>query len=915
MAIRRLVCFTIGLAWLAGDSAPSAQAPSGPTRSVQDSVAYLRAVMDQYHNGFGVYEDVSSAGNHFHAYAKIPSGASPVTINGSWTALPHSGATAIRAEFTPSAPFGGFYFQNGTLTSTVPQPNFGDTPNAGVNLAGATALTFWARGERGGERLEFFVAGVGRNAATGAPTNPYPDSSPRRPAVGTLSTLSNAWQKFTIDLTSMDLSYVLGGFGWVASSAENPSGAVFFLDDIQYELSPASAAARLDLPRFLVSYTTEPRQSDPNDANRLDDIDFVLRNTAFTYDNALALLAFLAEGSSDSLRRARLIGDAFVYASAHDRYFTDNRACGSPTAPDAVNGSRLRTAYAAGDLILPNGWTPNGRVGTVASPGFYLEATQSFYEVEQNALDTGNNAWAMLALTALHSRTQAPAYLDTACKLGHFAATFKASAGAYQGFLGGTTDPETPSPTARAYASTEHNIDLFAAYSRLASAAPSVAWQPLADHARAFVESMWDSGRGCFLTGTTDVNTRNESVVPLDVQAWVVQAVATVLTTHPGVLACADANHALSTDGAEGFDFNDDKDGVWFEGTGQMAVSLAIAGRAADAAAARQELQRVQATAPLGKPGGLWAASRDALTTGFDFRYFKRLHIAATAWNVFAQLGFNPFVDSSPSPPLPPEGLGTTVAGSLVRLSWLPAPAANSYLLEVGSGAGLRDLFVGNIGSATALSANAPAGRYFIRLRSVGTLGVGYATDDAVAQVGSCQTPAAPSSLATTTQGSQFRLQWPPAPMANSYILEAGTAPALTDIASANVGARTRFGGVAPSVLYFVRVRAVNTCGAGPASPTLDLTISCSSLSTPSLSASVSGRTVTLQWTSVPSATSYLLEVGGTPSVNNMFVGNVGSSTTLVAPGVPSGSYLLRVRAVGVCGVGLPSSQTTVVVP
>ena len=605
--------------------------------------------MDQFHSTFPVYQDVSSAGNHFHAYAKIPDQNAPVGINGSWTENPHSGATAIRGEFTASAPFGGFYFQNGILSSTAPVPNFGDVPNAGVNLNGATSLIFWARGEKGGEQIEFFVAGVGRDATTGAPTNPFPDSSPRRPGVGTLSTLSTSWQRFRIDVSGMDLSYVLGGFGWVVNKTANPNGAVFFLDDIEFELSPSRAAQRLNEPRFVVSFTTLPRQSNPFDTDTLDDIDFVLRNTAFTYDNALVILAFLAEGSDDSVRRARLIGDAFVYATKHDRFFNDNRTCDGGLPTDQINGARIRTAYAAGDLALPNGWTSNGRAATVPSPGFYVDANQTFYEVEQAAIDTGNNAWATIALSALYSRTHAADYLDTACKLGQLAASFRASTGTFQGFLGGTTNPES-AVTPRPYASTEHNLDLFAAFTRLSQLTGGSNWIALAQHAETFVQEMWDPTRGCYLTGTTDTMTRNLSVIPLDVQAWSVQAVPSVRATHPQVLACAETNHSTVADGTLGFDFNDDRDGVWFEGTGQMAVAYAVMGRANTADSVRAELRRAQANPAFGRSGGIAAASHDALTTGFDFRYFRRLHIAATAWNIFAQLGFNPFVDTAAAP-------------------------------------------------------------------------------------------------------------------------------------------------------------------------------------------------------------------------------------------------------------------------
>lgn len=913
---RALVCFlvlSLVLLWPAGKSPLGAQGTSSGA-SVGGSIAYLRSVMDRYHNRFVVYEDVSSAGNHFHAYAKIPSGIAPVAINGSWTDRPHSGATAIRAQFTANTgngDFGGFYFQNGILAGTAPVPNFGDTPNAGVNLTGATSLTFWARGEVGGERLEFFVAGVGRNSATGQATNPFPDSSPRLPAQGTLYTLTTAWQRFEIPLTGADLSYVLGGFGWVASQSLNPTGAVFFLDDIQFELSPSAAAARLDLPRFLVSFSTLPRQSDPFDANTLDDIDFALRNTAFTYDNALALLAFLAEGSADGVRRARLIGDAFVYAAGNDRYFNDNRTCGSALVPDGRNGARLRTAYAAGDIRLPDGWLPNGRIGTVPAPGFYIDATQTFYEVEQGAIDTGNNAWAMLALLALHERTGAATYLDTACRLGQFVSTFQGMTGAYQGFLGGTTGPESTTPTARPYASTEHNLDLYAAFSKLARLAPSPQWQPLADHARTFVETMWDPTRECFLTGTKDPNTRNADVLPLDVQTWAVQAIPNLLATRPSVLRCVDANHFVVADGTDGYDFNDDRDGVWFEGTGQMAVSLAIGGRAADAARVRRELQRVQPAA-----GGHLAASRDGVTTGFDFRYFQRAHIAAAAWNVFAQLAFNPFVHSGTAPPLPPETLQASVAGGLVSLGWAGTTGASSYVLEAGSGPRLNDVFVGNVGSITSLNANVPPGRYYVRVRSTGAGGTGYASDEVVVQVGSCQLPSAPARLLGSATGTRVTLQWLQASGANSYHLEAGSTPVRNEIFSGAIGSATAIVGELPSGLYFFRVRGVNTCGAGPASAPVDVTVACPSLAAPAnLNVSVVGTAVSLQWPAVAGATSYLLEAGASPSVHNLFVGNVGAAPSLAVAGVAPGAYAVRVRAVGACGVGLPASPVTFVVP
>jgi hypothetical protein len=622
--------------------------------SAQAAIAYLAQVMDQYHDRFPVYDDVSSGGNHFFAWSKVPDQNAAVAINGSWTDNPHSGATAIRAEFdnTTGANFGGFYFLNGVLPAgaTAPVPNFGEVGNAGIDLSGATALTFWARGERGGETISFFLGGVGRDPDTGQPTLPFPDSSP---VVKQTVTLTTAWTQHSFDLHGLNLHYVLGGFGWIASAADNPGGAVFFLDDISYALSDAARAARLAQPRFLRSFTTAPLQSLPDPVGIFD---LFNREVAFTYDNAVALLAFLADGSADS---ARLIGDAYLYAAGHDRTYDDGR---------------LRDAYAAGDLVIAPGWKPNGKSATVTIPGYFDEARQTFFEVGQDGISTGNDAWAMLALLALHRATGDPRYVAAAQRLGRFVLGFRNDQGLYQGFLGGLDHPEAATPVRRPWASTEHNLDLYAAFNLLADADPAGGWDAQRDHARQFVDAMWDSARLCNLTGTTDPGTRNATPgqLPEDAQSWAVLALPDALAVHPELLACAEHNHLTTDAGFRGFDFNEDRDGVWFEGTAHMAVAYRRAGRPADADGFSATLARAQATPPYGDGMGLAAASRDGLTTGFGFFYFRRLHVGATAWNVLAQLGWNPFTGGPVAAPCAADAATLCLAGNRfqVRVGW-----------------------------------------------------------------------------------------------------------------------------------------------------------------------------------------------------------------------------------------------------
>jgi hypothetical protein len=196
-----------------------------------------------------------------------------------------------------------------------------------------------------------------------------------------------------------------------------------------------------------------------------------------------------------------------------------------------------------------------------------------------------------------------------------------------------------------AWASAEHNLDLVAAFSRLAEVTGDSQWLGEAEHARLFLESMWDNSIGCYRAGTIDPSTRNEEAgkLPVDVQSWSVLAVPSVPSLHPGVLSCVETHHVTTDQGWTGVDFNDDKDGVWFEGSAQLAVAYEQVVQRASAQTLRLMLAQAQTTPPFGDGFGIVAASRQGLTTGFDFSYFRRRHIGATAWNVFAQLAFNPF--------------------------------------------------------------------------------------------------------------------------------------------------------------------------------------------------------------------------------------------------------------------------------
>jgi glucose/arabinose dehydrogenase len=84
------------------------------------------------------------------------------------------------------------------------------------------------------------------------------------------------------------------------------------------------------------------------------------------------------------------------------------------------------------------------------------------------------------------------------------------------------------------------------------------------------------------------------------------------------------------------------------------------------------------------------------------------------------------------------------------------------------------------------------------------------------------------------------------------------------------------------------------------------------------LRAVVSGATVAISWTppatgAIPTA--YQLEAGSSAGAANLAVVSAGASqTTLTFPGIPPGSYFVRVRSVAAGGVSLPSNEIVVVV-
>jgi hypothetical protein len=267
-----------------------------------------------------------------------------------------------------------------------------------------------------------------------------------------------------------------------------------------------------------------------------------------------------------------------------------------------------------------------------------------------------------------------------------------------------------------------------------------------------------------------------------------------------------------------------------------------------------------------------------------------------------------------------PLTLTSAVAGNTVTLSWTaPAGAVSAYVLEAGSGTGLADLANLSTGNAltTFVATSVPAGTYYVRVRAVdSTSAAGPPSNEVVVVVGGggCVAPGAPTGLTITiNSGGAVGLQWNAAAGApTNYVLEAGSAAGLANLANADVGPATTFAttGVGAGT-YYVRVRARNACGTSAPSNEVTIAVGGTVAAGPVVSASVDG----VPWTAATINASFAsgrLTIGGTTSIWSVsfsFFPTGPGTYSIPAPG-PSFAFVLS-NANPVSGRPVPEWQTS----
>jgi hypothetical protein len=214
-----------------------------------------------------------------------------------------------------------------------------------------------------------------------------------------------------------------------------------------------------------------------------------------------------------------------------------------------------------------------------------------------------------------------------------------------------------------------------------------------------------------------------------------------------------------------------------------------------------------------------------------DGTYFVRVRAAPTAQGPLTDAS-NEVVVLVGCRASPPSVLlsAAKVEGAHVSLDWAqPLANVTQYRLEVGSAPGARNLGTFRVpAKETRLSTDAPAATYFARLFAENDCGVGSASDEIVVAVGPREgPPGRPTGLGAVAYRSRVGLWWtPPATPVLGFVVEAGSARGLRDLAVLRVGPTTSFFATGvPRRTYWVRVRAVTSEGIGPVSAELRLPV------------------------------------------------------------------------------------------
>lgn len=496
------------------------------------------------------------------------------------------GTSSFRMTWDGSRPNAYFQFVIGSRVSNRPRKT------AAFGLA--RRLLFLAKGDVAGRQVQVNVFRV--TAGSG------------------YAKIASKWFPLSAGWAEYDLAFAplapasLHAVQFLMDSSHDPGGGTVRLDEVRIGTDGFDPLSVVQSYRALPAATGSAGTTPPG-----RDL-FFYPNRSQLYDNALAILAFVASGDPASVAVARNVADALLAAARVDGSIDNSRNCGH--------------------VLLGNG-KPRGSYSQLRT--------------------LGDNAWFGLALLELNRVTGNPRYLDHARRISDWAEANLKAGGALKGYRGGYDDAGAAIP----WRSTEHNVDLFQLNRRLAAVlsgrgdAAAHGYRDRAAHAGDFVVAMFDAAEGRFWTGTGAGDGINTGSLPLDAQLWPLLTMARWSEYADSVdwaraLRWAE-NNLRRTDGIfTGFTYSSGTSParVWMEGNAIAALAYRSVGDNAKAQDALELLDLARLQGPNADPGGkgvIAASSDDLRDPDLGAFYDARLAVAPSAWSFLAAQGRNPF--------------------------------------------------------------------------------------------------------------------------------------------------------------------------------------------------------------------------------------------------------------------------------
>ena len=168
---------------------------------------------------FSLYDDAGAESPYVPAGYMGDVGNIKMTVDDA--TKPHSGTTAIKVQYTAGNGWGGVVWQS-------PANDWGEVPG-GFDVTGATKLSFWARGDKGGEKVSFSFGLLDKAKFSDTGKGEIKEV-----------VLTNEWKQYSIDVSKQDLSRIKTGFAWIVGGQGAP--ITFYLDDIKFEAEPGVKA-------------------------------------------------------------------------------------------------------------------------------------------------------------------------------------------------------------------------------------------------------------------------------------------------------------------------------------------------------------------------------------------------------------------------------------------------------------------------------------------------------------------------------------------------------------------------------------------------------------------------------------------------------------------------------------------------